>query len=86
MNKIILDFEGKEIELEASLSLVTFIATDNAKFSFNNNKYVVRERVVVGIEKSAENLIKKRELLKDTTYKGDLPDEELDLLVKLEKE
>jgi len=85
MDKIVFDFNGTLVELESSLSLLMMIASDSAKFSYGSEKYVIEEKTVIGIEQSAENLKRKKELLKDTNYKGDLPDDVINCMVKMKK-
>jgi len=86
MNNIIFDFEGTKIELEPSMGLVIMVATKKTKFSFNGEIYVVEDSTVVGIEESAKNQAKRRELLKeDQNHNGDLPQDVIEMIVKMKK-
>jgi hypothetical protein len=56
------------------------------KFSFNGEIYVVEDSTVVGIEESAKNQAKRRELLKeDQNHNGDLPQDVIEMIVKMKK-
>lgn len=85
MKKIIFDFEGKVLNIESCINLVTLIANGNTMFRFNDEDYIIVDKTLFGLEQQAINDALTEELRKVPDYNGDYPDDVLELHVKLKK-